>query len=363
MIELIEEMRRGLHNSEVLALSTVVKTWNSSPRPAGSAMLVSQGGEVSGSLSGGCVEGAVYEVAQISIASGECAYNIYGVSNDDAYSVGLTCGGTIEVFTEPIVADSDWVNELLRDRQAAEGFALATVVQGASRVGSHLVISESGFVGTTGSARLDQAIFDDARGLLASGTTGSLSYGPNGERLENEIEVFINSSAPKSRMIIFGAIDFAAALAKVGKFLGYHVTVCDARAIFATKKRFPDADQVVVDWPHRYLASQEIDSRTVIAVLTHDPKFDVPVLMVALSSEAGYVGAMGSRKTHIDRVGRLKAEGVDAESLARLHSPIGLDLGARSPEETALSIAAEIVKYRWGGSGLALRESDGPIHF
>jgi xanthine dehydrogenase accessory factor len=362
MIELIEEMRRSRDRGEVFALSTVVKTWNSSPRPAGSSMMVAQSGEVSGSLSGGCVEGAVYEVAQSTLASNECAYNVYGVSDEDAYSVGLTCGGTIEVFTESVSADSDWVTAMLRERDAEEGFAVATVVRGSTRVGTHLVISPDGFVGSTGSKRLDQAIFDDALGLLAGGNTGSLSYGLNGQRLESEIEVFVNSSAPKSRMIIFGAIDFAAALAKVGKLLGYQVTVCDARAIFATKKRFPEADEVIVDWPHRYLATQKIDSRTVIAVLTHDPKFDVPVLKVALASEAGYVGAMGSRKTHEDRLARLIDEGVDAGSLARLHSPIGLDLGARTPEETALSIAAEIVKYRWGGTGLALRESEGPIH-
>lgn len=325
-------------------------------------MMVSRDDEVTGSLSGGCVEGAVYEVAQAVLANGDFAYNVYGVSDDDAYAVGLTCGGTIEVFTEAVHLDSDWVGELLKDRREDEGFAVATVVRGSARVGTHLVISLDGFVGTTGSERLDQAIFDDALGLLAGGNTGILSYGLDGQRLENEIEVFVNTSAPKARLIIFGAIDFAAALAKVGKFLGYHVTVCDARQIFTTQKRFPDADEVIVDWPHRYLATQQIDPRTVIAVLTHDPKFDVPVLKIALGSNAGYVGAMGSRRTHLDRLARLREEGVSTESLARLHSPIGLDLGARTPEETALSIAAEIVKYRWGGSGLALNESDGSIH-
>ena len=176
--------------------------------------------------------------------------------------------------------------------------------------------------------------------MVANGNSGLLRYGVDGQRLETEIEVFVNSSAPKARLIIFGAIDFAAALARLGKFLGYHVTVCDARPIFATRKRFPDADEVVVDWPHRYLATQTIDSRTVIAVLTHDPKFDVPVLKIALESSAGYVGAMGSRRTHRDRVARLRDEGVRPESVARLHSPIGLDLGSRTPEETALSIKA-----------------------
>jgi xanthine dehydrogenase accessory factor len=163
-------------------------------------------------------------------------------------------------------------------------------------------------------------------------------------------------------MFVFGAIDFSAALVRVGKLLGYRVTVVDARPVFATRKRFPDADEVVVDWPHRWLEKQEVDARTVIAVLTHDPKFDVPALAVALRSAAGYVGAMGSRRTHEDRLVRLKEAGLDDDELARLHSPIGLDLGARTPEETAISIAAEIVQDRWGGSGRHLASTDGPIH-
>jgi xanthine dehydrogenase accessory factor len=161
---------------------------------------------------------------------------------------------------------------------------------------------------------------------------------------------------------VFGAIDFAAAVARVGKFLGYRVTVCDARAVFATRRRFPDADEVVVEWPHRYLASQPVDARTVICVLTHDPKFDVPLLEVALRTEAAYIGAMGSRRTHEDRLARLRDAGVDEEALARLASPIGLDIGARTPEETAVSIAAEIVAHRWGGSGQRLGVTAGPIH-
>ena len=362
MIELIAEIRKLRGKQSFFALSTVVKTWKSAPRPAGSSMIVTSDDEVIGSVSGGCVEGALYEVAKSALADGQCAYNVYGVSDDEAFAVGLTCGGTIEVFTERIRMDDEWISELLRNRGEDEGFAVATVVRGDARVGSHLVIPGTGFVGSTGSERLDQAIFDDALGLLASGSSGLLRYGTDGQRLETEIEVFVNSSAPKARLIIFGAIDFAAALARLGKFLGYHVTVCDARSIFATRKRFPDADDVIVDWPHRYLSTQKVDSRTVIAVLTHDPKFDVPVLKIALESQAGYVGAMGSRRTHVDRIARLIDEGVSAGALARLHSPIGLDLGSRTPEETALSIAAEIVKYRWGGTGLPLRESEGPIH-
>jgi xanthine dehydrogenase accessory factor len=163
-------------------------------------------------------------------------------------------------------------------------------------------------------------------------------------------------------MLVFGAIDFAAAVARIGSFLGYRVTVCDARAVFATARRFPDADEVVVEWPHRYLARQRVDERTVICVLTHDPKFDVPLLEVALRTPAWYVGAMGSRNTHDDRLDRLREAGMTEDELSRLRSPIGLDLGARTPEETAVAVAAEIVAGHWGGTGVPLGQTAGAIH-
>ena len=198
--------------------------------------------------------------------------------------------------------------------------------------------------------------------MLAQGLTGVRHYGEHGERRLDDLSVFVQSFAPPPRMLVFGAIDFAAAVARAGKFLGYRVTVCDARPIFATHARFPDADEVIVDWPHRYLAQTPIDSRTVICVLTHDPKFDVPVLEVALRTPAGYIGAMGSRRTHDDRLARLREAGLTEDELARLRSPIGLDLGARTPEETAVSVAAELIQLRWGGSGQPLTDTSGRIH-
>ena len=198
--------------------------------------------------------------------------------------------------------------------------------------------------------------------MLAQGLTGIRRYGEHGERRGDELSVFVNSFAPAPRMLVFGAIDFAAAVARVGKFLGYHVTVCDARKVFATASRFPDADEVVVDWPHRFLAATGVDARTVICVLTHDPKFDVPLLEVALRTPAGYIGAMGSRRTHDDRLARLREVGLTEDELARLRSPIGLDLGARTPEETAVSIAAELIQLRWGGTGHPLTSTEGRIH-
>lgn len=225
-----------------------------------------------------------------------------------------------------------------------------------------MVVRPDSVEGGLGTERLDDTVGADTLGLLESGTTGFLHYGSAGERLGEGLEVFVASFAPAPRMYVFGAIDFSAALCRLGKVLGFHVTVVDARPVFATRKRFPEADEVVVDWPHRWLGSQSVDQRTVICVLTHDPKFDVPALKEAVRTPAAYIGAMGSRRTHEDRLSRLRDAGVAEEELARIHSPIGLDLGARTPEETAVSIAAEIVQQRWGGSGASLTLSTGPIH-
>jgi xanthine dehydrogenase accessory factor len=220
--------------------------------------------------------------------------------------------------------------------------------------------------GTLGSERADAAVADDALGLLAAGQAELLTYGPEGERRGTGMGVFVSSLAPRPRMLVFGASDFAAAVTRVGAFLGYRVTVCDARRLFATASRFPDADEIVLDWPHRYLAAEaaagRLDSRTALCVLTHDPKFDGPLLEVALRLPVGYVGAMGSRRTHEERLDQLRAAGLTEGELGRLASPIGLDLGARTPEETAISVAAEIVSSRWGGQGRPLREVPGRIH-
>lgn len=240
--------------------------------------------------------------------------------------------------------------------------AVATIVEGPAEVGRSVVVWPDRVDGSLGAEGLDVAVVDDARGMLAQGASGRRHYGPNGERRRDEVGVFVEALAPRPRMLVFGAIDFASAVARVGRFLGFHVTVCDAREVFATRARFPDADDVVVEWPHRYLQSTEVDERTVLCVLTHDPKFDVPVLVEALRTPAAYIGVMGSRRTHEDRLERLRAEGVAESDLARLRSPIGLDLGGRTPEETAVSVAAEIVLERWGGSGTPLTRTDGRIH-
>ena len=363
MKEVLDELFAAYQTGDTTAMATVVRTWRSAPRPAGASMLVNVAGEATGSVSGGCVEGAVYELAGEVIANGVPQFEKYGISNDDAFAVGLTCGGILEVFVEQVSKET-WpeLPDLFASVQADQPVAVATVVNGTAHVGKHLVVWPDRIAGDLGSSRLNSAVGADVLGLLESGTTGFLHYGSDGERLEGDLEIFVSTFAPKPRMLVFGAIDFAAAVAKAGKFLGFYVTVCDAREVFATKKRFPDADEVVNDWPHRWLAKQEIDSRTVICILTHDPKFDVPVVIEALKTKAAYIGAMGSRKTHDDRVTRLIEAGVSQADLQRIKSPIGLDLGARTPEETAISIVTEIIQDRWGGSGKNLAQTEGTIH-
>jgi xanthine dehydrogenase accessory factor len=369
MREVLVDLTAAVEAGQTVGLGTVVRTFRSAPRPAGASMMVDADGRAVGSVSGGCVEGALYELATSVVASGTPVLQRYGISDNDAFEVGLTCGGILDVFVEPVSARTfAQLPAVLADVGAGRPVAVVTVIEhpAPAWLGRHLVVRPDGFTGTLGSDRADQAVSDDVQGLLAAGRNSTLMYGPDGERRGDGMRVFAVSFAPQPRMLVFGAIDFAAAVARQGSFLGYRVTVCDARAVFATKARFPVADEVVVEWPHRYLAAQieagAVDSRTVICVLTHDPKFDVPLLAVALRHDVAYVGAMGSRRTHLDRLERLREAGLDEAELGRLSSPIGLDLGSRTPEETAVSIAAEIISLRWGGRGGRLSGMEARIH-
>ena len=382
MREVLPELMRWWRAGETVGVGTVIATFRSAPRPPGASMLVGPAGEAVGSVSGGCVEGAVYELGQAVVASGVPELHRYGVSDDDAFAVGLTCGGILDVYVEKVSPDTfPELGGIADDIEAGRPVAVATVVEhpDPSRVGGRVVVRPTpapdasdeerarAVQGTLGSDRADAAVVDDVRGLLAAGHHQTLTYGPDGERRGEGMRVFVWAFAPPPRMLVFGAIDFAAAVARIGNFLGYHVTVCDARPVFATNSRFPAADEVVVQWPHKFLKAEaeagRIDRRSVLCVLTHDPKFDVPLLEVALRlPEVGYVGAMGSRHTHDDRLKRLQEAGLTEAELGRLSSPIGLDLGARTPEETAVSIAAEIIALQWGGRGERLSELDDRIH-
>jgi xanthine dehydrogenase accessory factor len=343
-------------------------------------MLVSEHGDVLGSLSGGCVEGAVVEAALQSMHDGGSRLESFGYSAEDAFAVGLTCGGELEVHIQPIQSTSTTGLDLNALNSASGGTALALIRRLDAAGGAVVVPDPAGF-SAADSRELatllgrDQAVIRAAAAqlepLLHGGRTGLVRLAPAegcGNSAQPEpITLFVESRLPAARMLIFGANDFGAALLPAGKLLGYEVTLCDARPAFSGQGRFLAADHLVTDWPHRYLAAEaaagRIDSRTVVCVLTHDPKFDIPLLEAALGLDLAYVGAMGSRRSHRQRIDGLLARGTSAEALERLHSPIGLDLGAVTPAEVAVSITAEILASRRPDSAPgSLKDGTGPIH-
>ncbi|MEU2117249.1 XdhC/CoxI family protein [Streptomyces sp. NPDC016459] len=363
MLDIAEELNRWVEQGRDFAVATVVAVGGSAPRQPGAALAVDGEGTAIGSVSGGCVEGAVYDLCTQALDDGRTVVERFGYSDEDAFAVGLTCGGIIDILVTPVRGGV--FPAALTAAAAGEAAALARIVSGPEGLmGRALLVRPDGsYEGKLGGhPQLDRSAAGEARAMLDAGRTGTVEIGEDGSRCGQPLTLLVESSVPAPRMIVFGAIDFAAALVRVGKFLGYHVTVCDARPVFATRARFPEADEVVVEWPHRYLESTETDGRTVLCVLTHDAKFDVPLLQAALKLPVAYVGAMGSRRTHEDRNKRLREVGVTELELARLRSPIGLDLGARTPEETALSIGAEIVANRRGGTGRSLTGAHTPIH-
>ncbi|MCS0605624.1 XdhC family protein [Streptomyces sp. LP11] len=368
MLDIAEELDRWVGQGRDFAVATVVAVGGSAPRQPGAALAVDAEGTAVGSVSGGCVEGAVYELCRQALEDGETVLERFGYSDEDAFAVGLTCGGVIDILVTPVRADGPArpvAAAALAAAARGEAAAVARIAEGPAELrGRALLVRPDGsYEGGFGAhPELDRTVAAEAGAFLDAGRTGTLEIGAQGSRCGAPLTLLVESSVPAPRMIVFGAIDFAAALVRVGKFLGYRVTVCDARPVFATKARFPEADEIVVEWPHRYLERTDTDARTVLCVLTHDAKFDVPLLRLALRLPVAYVGAMGSRRTHHDRNERLREVGVTDLELARLRSPIGLDLGARTPEETALSIGAEIVADRRGGSGVALTGAHTPIH-
>ena len=363
MKEILDEIAAWRTAGHRMAVARVVGVDGSGPREPGAALVVNDAGEIAGSVSGGCVEGAVVEEALQVIAGGPARLVTYGIADEDAFAVGLTCGGTIHLLIEPL----DWwpVLDTLAEALAAdEPVALATVVAGPA-LGTRLAVRADGAAtGGFDDPLLDGAVRRDALGQLEAGATGTRHYGLQGEARKNELSVFVESFAPPPRMIIFGAVDFTAALARLGQGLGYRVTVCDARPAFTTRARFPSADEVVVEWPDSFLerVGPTLTPLDAICVLTHDHKFDVPAILEAVKTRAGYIGAMGSRRTTHDRAQRLLAAGIDEESLARVTAPIGIDIGARTPAETAVSICAEIIAGRARRSVPALQDGTGPIH-
>jgi xanthine dehydrogenase accessory factor len=317
--DVLPTLERWLREDLRIATATVVKTERSAPRDPGAVLAVSERGEVAGSVTGGCVEPAVYQEAEEVLGGGAPRLKTYGIADEEAFEVGLPCGGTVHIFVDKL--DPAVVAPIVEAIRAERPVALETRLSGEHAGRKRLIGLE-----------------DDSfsASMLARGETGIVEV--DGE------QVFVSSFAPRPQMYVFGAVDHAAAVAEIGRFLGYRVTVCDARAKFATPERFPDVDELVVQWPDQFLGQAPIDERTAICVLTHDHKFDVPLLKVAVESRAGYIGAMGSRRTTAERERLLREAGVTDEQLERIHAPIGLRLGARGPEEVAVAIAAELVQ-------------------
>jgi xanthine dehydrogenase accessory factor len=316
MREVLGELREWTAAGEDIALATVVETWGSSPRPLGSKMVVTRSGKMAGSVSNGCIEGAVFEEAQKVLKSGQPKVAAFGVADDVAFEVGLACGGHIEVFVEPLRPAHEQLIAMLQRNEAAT-----------------------------------------LRTNLVSGETELVAGTPRGTELAHrEGDVFTEPFRRAAHLVIVGAIHIAIPLHRLAKLMGYRVTVVDARAKFATKERFPEADELIVAWPDEAMARLQIDNSSYVVILTHDPKFDLPALRSVLTKDAGYIGAIGSRKTNQNRFDALRSEGFTEEQLGRVHGPIGLDLGARGAEETALGILAEITAVRFGGSGSSMRE-------
>ena len=308
MRDILPTLARWHAEGRRAAIATVVERRGSAPRDAGASLALNDAGEIAGSVTGGCVEPSVIRVAQEVLDGAPAQLHEYGIADDEAFEVGLACGGTVAILVAPL--DTALIPPLVEAVEADRPIAVAMTAAG-DRIGRQRLVG----------AAVDSSLTE----------------------IDGET-VFVHALNPRPAMYVFGAIDHAAALARVGKLLGYRVTVCDARAAFVTPERFPDADELVVDWPDRFLRDAPVDAATVICVLTHDEKFDVPALIAALETPAVYIGAMGSKVTTADREVRLRAEGVDEAGLGRIHAPIGLAIGARSPEEVAVAIGAEIVE-------------------
>lgn len=363
MRDVVDTVGQWIAEGRRVATATVVRVRGSAPRQPGAVMVISDTGAVAGSVSGGCVEGAVFELGQAVLADGLPRVASYGITDEQALGVGLTCGGEIDVLVSRV--DPVAHRALAQAIRAKVPVAVATVLGGDAQLGAQMLIYRDRVVGDLIADDLHDTLVADARALLAQGRNTRCRYGRDRKGRLGAVTLFIEAFTPPPLMLVLGANDYAAAVVEMGAFLGYSVTLCDARPTFAAPERFPAA-HVVHDWPHRQvaaaLAAGRVDGRTAICVLTHDAKFDVPALEVALRSPAGYVGAMGSRRTHEDRLRRLREAGLREDELARLRSPIGLDLGGRSPRESAVAVAAELIQLRCGGTGAPLSHTRGAAH-
>jgi xanthine dehydrogenase accessory factor len=354
---------RWLDEGRRVIAATLIETLGSAPLDPGAEMLVDDTGRIEGSVTGGCVEGALVDEAAQVLGGGPPRTVSYGITDEQAIGVGLMCGGTVELLVAEITETHRDALSAVRDA-IADGCpaALATVLDG-DGAGAKLAVLEDRAIGSLdGPELLTHSVVRDARGFLDEGMSAVRRYGAGGEVLGFELRVHLQAFAAPPVMIIVGAIDFSAALARQAVEIGYRVTICDARPAFARNPRFAEHAEVVVDWPDHLLAGRALGPRDAVLVFTHDPKFDEPALITALASGAGYIGALGSRRTHAARVERLRAAGITDAELDRIHAPCGLDIGARTPAETAISVLAEILAVRSHRPGGRLADADGPIH-
>ncbi|WP_179276380.1 XdhC family protein [Rhodococcus sp. 06-235-1A] len=353
MFTLLEDIA-ALIETGPIAMARVVSTTGAGPREVGATMLVTADGRPIGSLSAGCVEAVVIDTALSVIKLGMSATERFSYADADSVEIGLTCGGQVEVFIERLDHQhGEMIARMIDYRNAGQSITLVTTVTAAPE---RQLVTDADM--TDRAHRADSELtprFDAGHGGMFGATSAAAP------------RTFVHTYAPPPRMLLVGANDYVRAMSVTGSQLGYRVTVVDARSLFATPARFPEADEVVVDWPHRYIerehAAGRIDFRTATCVMTHDSKFDVPALAALLRlDEIGFIGALGSRRTHMDRTARLRQVGITDLQLKQLHSPVGLDLGAHSPEETAISIVAQVLAERHAASGRALSDLDGPIH-
>jgi xanthine dehydrogenase accessory factor len=352
----LERLRDGVR----VVLAQLVEIEGSAPLSPGAMMLIDENGSVEGSITGGCVESAVVQAAERMLRDGAPARVMrFGIADELAGTVGLTCGGTVHVLvheltpraTEPTAAFLTAV----RDGDPA---GVATLLDG-ERAGAKLAVVAAALVGSLGGGPLlDRNVADDLQGMIDQGRSAVLSYATDGSKLGAEQRVHLHTQAPAPQMVVFGAIDFSAALAPMARALGYRVTISDPRSAFARSQRFARAAEVVIGWPAETLARRTLGPRDAVLVFSHDPKLDVPAILAALQTDAGYIGALGSRRTTADRLRRLSEEGVEEAQLARVFAPCGLDIGSATPEETAIAVLAEIVANRAGRSGGPLRDTD-----
>ncbi|MEA2366652.1 MAG: xanthine dehydrogenase accessory factor [Thermoleophilaceae bacterium] len=356
-----DTLRRWVDERTRFAAAMLVEVIGSAPLDPGAIMLIDEQGRIEGSVTGGCVEGALVEEAIGVLAGGPPRLVTYGISDEVAGGVGLMCGGTVRILVHEIAGETadTWLEALTAVDEGRPG-ALATVLTG-PLTGATLGVLEGRKLGSLGLPLLEHGVERDAGAAMAQGLSTLRRYGSDGTVMGSELEVFIRAFGARPRMVIVGAVDFSAALARFARELGFDVTICDARGPFLQSRRFTSVADVVQQWPHEYVASQVLGERDVVLVFSHDSKFDEPALQAALATDAGYIGAMGSRKTQADRTERLRAVGVTQAELERIASPCGLDIGAASPAETAVSILAEVIALRTGRGADRLSDTSGSI--